>query len=424
MSTPANNLGATDAGSSSSTPDAPTPSSDPVVESGYPVDAFSFSESDMSSLETSELEPEPELAPAPAPAATPAPEPAPAPDAAPEAAPAAEPDTVPTAPLPSMPSGILEPLLAPIETPEAGVDNAEKFYLGIKQYDPGIGRSILNAVFDSEKAEITNWVAEELGFKPDQLASLVEKAPLISNWLANGGELPTADADLPQMPQPDEFGVVTVTPELAQILGDPELKTLDLDKPGEKLAYQAAKQVFDRKAADAKAAREAARTAQETALQAETAKADARERDFSTGRVSTLNQTFQGLKLDYGEDKEAVNDVFAMAQHAIMNDPELHRLDADGSRLAREGGSRLAVVAQQMDDRIKQHIQSAVSRMNNRLLNANRAERGARATDPVLPDGVKTIAAGAAAAAKPPQQGPQSIDEVIKNIDWEAEIRG
>ena len=434
MSTPAGNLSGTDGGgassgadSSSSTPSA-APGGEPsggLSQSGY-NEMFGFSSDDMASLDAPVTDPAAVAAEAPAateaapPAATEA-APAPAPaegDQAPAPA-VAQPDPGAAAPAAatSQPTDIFSPLLEHFDTPEQGVDNAEKFLTQLETYDAGASRSLLNAIFDSKKPVLTAWALQEMGFQPDQIPALQEKAATISEWLSKGGELPAADAGLPQFPQADEFGVVTVTPELAKILGDENLESLDLSKPGDKAAYQAAKQVFDRSVQDLKAQRESDRTARETALQTETAKADQRVQEFGQGRVKTLNETFAGLKLDYADDKDAVSDTFAMAQGAVMRDAELHRLDAEGERLAREGGSRLALVQQQMDERIKQHINDAVTRMNNRVLNAARAERGARATDPVLPAGVKTIAAGAAAVPNPPpQQGPQTVDSAIKDF--------
>jgi hypothetical protein len=319
---------------------------------------------------------------------------------------------------------LLAPLLEDFTSPEEGADKAETFYRNLQVADPGKALSLANAIFDVRHEEMTQWALNELGIGWEQAGRLKENAKAIDTWLASGakGDLPAFDE--PKLEAPDEFGIVEVEAgsELQKILGDDTITALDLNKPGDKAAYSTAKQVFDRNQQDQRAQREAARKQEESTANAAEVEADQREQTFSKGRVDCLKTSLAALNLNYGDDKDAVTDLHAMIEYAVLHDGELHKLDASGSRLARDGGKAIATVQQQMDDRIKSHIDACVQRQNTRMLNAARVERGAHATDPVVTDVKKVSTTDPTRQSPPENRPPVNIDQSIRDIDWEKEL--
>jgi len=319
------------------------------------------------------------------PAAPPAEAPAVDPNApAAEAAPATEQPAQPAVDDPIVQQQTLvAPLFQPFDTPQAGVDNAQKVILDLVAYDQGSARSLLNAAYEVNKPNYQTWALQDLGIDPALRPAFEEKASIINEWLAKGGDLP--DPGVPQFPVPDSLGMVTL----------PDVMVFDATRPAEKLAYDSQKALFDQEQAGIKAqadaAAQAAKTQQDQAVQ----QADDRERDFGSARTKTFNDSIASLNLDYGVGNEkGAQMVKASAMAAIINDPQLRALDAEGARVAREGGSKSALIAQQMDDRINSLIKEWVEYGNSIFKNVARVEAGARLNDPKVPEGVKTIVAG------------------------------
>jgi len=285
---------------------------------------------------------------------------------------------------------LVAPLFQPFDTPEAGVDNASKVINDLVAFDQGAARSLLNAAYNINKPNYQEWLLADLGIDPALRPALAEKAAVINEWLAKGGDLP--DAGVPQFPAPDQFGMVTL----------PDGMELDTTKPAEKLAYDSQKALFDQEQASIKAQADAEAQASRDQQAALEQQAETREKDFGSARTKTFNDGLASLNLDYGAGNErGAQMVKASAMAAVINDPQLRQLDLEGARVAREGGSKSALIAQQMDARINEIIKDWVEYGNSIFKNVARVELGARETSPKVPEGVKTITAGGAKPTPP-----------------------
>lgn len=354
------------------------------------------------------VEPPPATAPAPAPVAEP---PATLPPSAAATAPEEE-----VAPVPA-PESALAPIFQQGRTDEALTTSIETFE-GLRYSDPIAFDNLVHGAFFADEDRITGFVLQRLGVPTDKIEEVVQ-------WAQSGQVLPsTTAAALPPFPVPDASNHVVIDGNELDLSVDPT--TGRANYPGDRLAYDNAKKLYDIEV------KEQARTAKEAAdNQTAATQRQAQVRQFHddcfretsdaylSERTSLIDSLVAPALTSLAAEDTVFGDMFkAYVEKNIEGSDEMMKIGLQAKEhmvaivadtiarcqranytpaqikqacIARIKEGRMVNFASEQDRILRKQIATLRDKFVTAIARRNRAEIAATATVPVLPPDARTV---------------------------------
>lgn len=399
------------------TPPAPaTPSAAPGAP-GSVNDVLAQMRADDAAFRAQEATPPNVEITEPLPPTTPAPAPAPITEP-----PAVTPTPAPVEPPPEeaavpLPESALAPVFQLGRTDEALTTSVETFE-NLRYSDPIAFDNLVHGAFFADEDRITGFVLNRLGIPSDKIEDVI-------TWAQSGQALPSvAVPTLPPFPVPDANQRVVIDGNELDLSVDPI--TGRANYPGDRLAYDNAKKLYDIDV------REQARMAREQAdAQAVTTQREAQVRAFHddcftdtsnaylSERTSLIDSLIQPALANLSPEDTIFKDMFkAYVEREIEGSDEMLKIGSQAREhmvaivadtiarcqranytpaqikqacIARIKEGRMVNFAADQDRILRQRIATLKDKFITSMTRRNRAEIAATATAPILPPEARTV---------------------------------